>query len=164
MVSIVLLASASSSLAGLHAQCSLEWVFGISCQNVSTALVSQIKKWNGEEGCASGGEKCLYDLVSHSEDKPGSYVIKATHKTPKRHFVDDLTFTLTSQGQGSPIQCAVEGFSTSEVFYAFLDFGTNYCNMRNLAEGSGLTKARLFGEKVDPDKCTQVKSANCEKY
>lgn len=36
--------------------------FGISCQNVSDRLVAQIKKWNGPDGCANGGEKCLYTV------------------------------------------------------------------------------------------------------
>ena len=34
--------------------------FGESCSAVQDAMVSQIKKWNGPDGCKNGGEKCLY--------------------------------------------------------------------------------------------------------
>jgi len=29
----------------------------------------------------------------------------------------------------------VQGYSTSETWYAFLDYGTNYCNLHNLITG-----------------------------
>lgn len=34
--------------------------FGESCDAVSDAIVSQIKKWSGTTGCDNGGEKCRY--------------------------------------------------------------------------------------------------------
>jgi len=34
----------------------------------------------------------------------------------------------------------VQGYSTSETWYAFLDYGTNYCNLHNLITGAGLDK------------------------
>ena len=59
----------------------------------------------------------------------------------------------------------LQGYSTSEVFYAILDRGTNYCNLHNLVVGSGLN-ATMYGFKEDTDnsKCTQYTSANCDKY
>lgn len=30
---------------------------------------------------------------------------------------------------------SLQGYSTSETWYAVLDYGTNYCNLRNLIEG-----------------------------
>ena len=30
---------------------------------------------------------------------------------------------------------SLQGYSTSETWYAVLDYSTNYCNMRNLLEG-----------------------------
>jgi hypothetical protein len=38
-----------------------------------------------------GGEKCLYTLKDSSQN-----MIKATHETPVKHYVDDLTFTVTT--------------------------------------------------------------------
>ena len=43
---------------------------------------------------------------------------------------------------------------------AVLDDGTNYCNLHNLVEASGLS----FSEDVDTSDCTQYSSANCAKY
>ncbi|XP_065896508.1 beta-galactosidase-1-like protein 2 isoform X3 [Dysidea avara] len=56
-------------------------------------------------------------------------------------------------------------FSTSEIWYAYLDYGTNYCNLRNLADGAGITTATYgFTEHTSDDVCTQYSSHNCEKY
>lgn len=38
--------------------------------------------------------------------------------------------------------------------------GTNYCNLHNLAEKTGLT----FNEDIDTSDCTQYQTANCNKY
>jgi len=37
---------------------------GGSCANVNKALVAQIKKWEKADNCQSGGEKCLYVVMS----------------------------------------------------------------------------------------------------
>jgi hypothetical protein len=34
-----------------------------------------------------------------------------------------------------------QAYSTSSLWYAILDFGTNYCNLRNLLDGAGLADA-----------------------
>ena len=34
-----------------------------------------------------------------------------------------------------------QAFSTSSIWYAILDFGTNYCNLRNLLDGTGLSNS-----------------------
>lgn len=47
--------------------------FGESCSMVETALVNQIKTWNGPDGCNNnGGEKCLYAVSSFS----GKYILQ----------------------------------------------------------------------------------------
>lgn len=59
----------------------------------------------------------------------------------------------------------VQGFSTSETWYAYLDYGTNYCNLRNLADGAGLTVSKYgFKEETSDSVCTQYSSHNCAKY
>ena len=45
---------------------------------------------------------------------------------------------------------------------SLLDFGTNYCNLFNLMDGSGLTKDEAYSEETDDGICTQHSSANCE--
>ncbi|CAH1257300.1 Hypp1812 [Branchiostoma lanceolatum] len=57
-----------------------------------------------------------------------------------------------------------QAHSTSETWYAYLDYSTNYCNLRNLAEGAGLTESPNFTEVTSDSICTQYSSRNCTKY
>ncbi|XP_069772733.1 uncharacterized protein [Narcine bancroftii] len=141
----------------LHAQCKVEWTFGIPCYNVYLELASQIKEWKTADNCANGGEKCLYTLKSANE-----HYIVAQHTTPVHKYVDDLTFKLTSSLDKS--FCFVSGFSISELWYAVFDYGTNYCNLHNLIEGSALDKVSGYSESTNNFKCTQFSSANCSIY
>ncbi|XP_071479354.1 uncharacterized protein [Diadema antillarum] len=139
----------------LHASCKIDWTFDVNCSVVGETLVKQMKIWETEANCQNGGEKCLY-AVTYQNDT----YINGTHMTPVKHYVDDISFQLTSKKSG----CAVFGFSTSETWYAYLDYGTNYCNLHNLITGSGLDKAPGYSEKTDDSICTQYTSADCEKY
>ncbi|XP_051872545.1 uncharacterized protein LOC127570767 isoform X1 [Pristis pectinata] len=156
---VPLLLAACPCVAGgpLHAQCRVEWTFGIPCNNVYLELVSQIKEWKTADNCANGGEKCLYTLKSANE-----HYIVAKHTTPVHKYVDNLTFKLTSSL--SKRSCYVSGFSVSELWYSVLDHGTNYCNLHNLIEGSGLDKVSGYSESTNNFKCTQYSSANCTIY
>lgn len=141
----------------LHASCKIDWTFGVSCDTVKSKLKSQISAWTTADNCKNGGEKCLYKFVSESGNE-----LRATHETPVKHYKDDLTFTfgpLSSAGS-----CNVHGFSTSETWYAVLDYGTNYCNLHNLITGSGLDKVTGYTEKTSNSVCTQYSSANCTIY
>ncbi|XP_069108135.1 uncharacterized protein [Argopecten irradians] len=159
----LLLSLAGGSLAFLfggpaHASCKAQWMIGMACSQVESALLNQIQAWSGPENCKSGpiNEKCLYVLKSNSGG-----VMKLTHETPLKHYIDDVTFTLTSQGDAS---CHIDGFSTAETWYAVLDYSTNYCNMFNLLQGAGLTTATGYTETASDDTCTQRSSANCTRY
>ncbi|XP_068670698.1 uncharacterized protein [Montipora capricornis] len=139
----------------LHASCKIYWTWALDCSEVNNLIVMQIKKWSTDT-CKDGGEKCLYMLKEVSDDQ-----IKATHETPKHHYFDDLTFTFKTNGSEL---CSVEGYSTSEIWYAVLDFGTNYCNLHNLITGAGLDKAAKYTEETSDKICTQYSSHNCDKY
>uniref|UniRef100_V9L069 Uncharacterized protein n=1 Tax=Callorhinchus milii TaxID=7868 RepID=V9L069_CALMI len=154
----LLLALLTRATAGpLHAQCSVKWTFGVSCANVYEELVTQIKKWKTAENCAHGGEKCLYTLKSANV-----HYIVAEHTSPMHKYVDNITFRLVSSlGRDS---CYVSGFSVSEKWYAVFDYGTNYCNLHNLIEGSGLDKVPNYSELTNNFQCTQYSSANCTIY
>ncbi|WAQ94717.1 hypothetical protein MAR_007188 [Mya arenaria] len=84
--------------------------------------------------------------------------IKGTHETPVKHYKDDISFKLTKAGTGC------NGFSTSETWYAVLDYGTNYCNLENLITGAGLNATANYKETTSDDVCTQYSSHDCEKY
>ncbi|XP_071102778.1 uncharacterized protein [Haliotis cracherodii] len=152
---ICLVVATEGFLGPIHASCKVNWTFSLPCMNVSRAIVKQIGTWEGDAGCANGGEKCFYKLVSSTATQ-----VKATHETPEKHYVDDLTFTFS---QATNV-CNVNGYSTSETWYAVLDYGTNYCNLHNLIVGAGLDKSQGYKETASDSTCTQFSSANCEKY
>ena len=85
----------------LHASCKVAWVWPNSdCGKIKYAIVDQINKWTTEDNCKNGGEKCLYTLKAQT-----ATVINATHMTPVKHYVDDLTFTFTQNNKDC--NCAV---------------------------------------------------------
>ncbi|XP_039266163.2 uncharacterized protein LOC120341669 [Styela clava] len=180
----------SCSAYPFHAQCKLQWSWaGTNCSGIHGALKRQANKWSSSDNCIQGGEKCLYKVVS---DEGGQ--LKLTHSTPVKEYVDSITFTFCSSGiedcanslgatndadrpkrsvtviekirfiPTAENSCTVSGYSKSNVWYAFLDYGTNYCNMRNLAEGAGLVSLPNFKEETDDSICTMYSSADCEKY
>uniref|UniRef100_A0A8D3D7F3 Uncharacterized protein n=1 Tax=Scophthalmus maximus TaxID=52904 RepID=A0A8D3D7F3_SCOMX len=93
LLAVLLVAGASElCCAGpLHAQCKVEWYFGIPCQVVSEALASQIKRWSSAAGCTTGGQRCLYKLQSATV-----HFIAAKHTTHFERKVDDINFRLAS--------------------------------------------------------------------
>ncbi|OWF35757.1 uncharacterized protein LOC110442550 [Mizuhopecten yessoensis] len=156
-----ILAASCTTLVGypLHASCKTALTFGVSCDTVRTKLVSQINLWKSRDLCKINtpelNEKCLYAMVSSDAS-----VLKATHETPLHPYIDDISFAFTTKGSG----CGVEGYSRSRTWYAYLDSGTNYCNMNNLVTGSGLNTSVGYAETTSDDICTQYSSANCTRY
>lgn len=142
----------------LHASCKLTWNFpSTSCADVSSALLSAATDMGKQDGwqakCGTSSEKCGYELKLNGANK-----VSGTHTTPVKAYVDDLTFTLVQGADGK--SCTVEGYSTSEVFYAVLDYSTNYCNLSNLGTHTGLNYAEQTSDSI----CTQYSSRNCDKY
>ncbi|KAG8443212.1 hypothetical protein GDO86_011859 [Hymenochirus boettgeri] len=154
----LLLIFPTSIVAGpLHAQCRLEWNFGITCFNIYTTLVNQIKQWTTVDSCKQGGERCLYELQSANP-----HYIVAKHTTMTYKYVDDLSFKLKSyDGMKS---CHVTAFSVSEPWHIVQDNGINYCNLHNLVDGSGLTTVPGYTESTNDFQCTQYSTANCTVY
>merc|ERR1711910_152416 len=140
MLVLALLISVSSlieaSILGypLHASCELTWTFTEPCDSVKTKIEDQITAWDTEvcpmtsPGCSKlpCGQRCLYKLT-------GS---EATSEA----------------GTG----CSVEATSRADKVLAWLDYGTNYCNLRNLIDGAGLSETSGFMEETSNSVCTQV--------
>merc|ERR1712098_548381 len=103
----------------LHAECSVKWTLSEGCESAQQKIIDQMNAWDNEDcGTQPGdtqpnGQKCLYKHTGTN-----GLVTTGTHTTPIHRIVDDL--------------------SISETLSVF-DFGTNYCNLFNLMEGSGLT-------------------------
>ncbi|CAL1526736.1 unnamed protein product [Lymnaea stagnalis] len=138
----------------IHASCNVDWNFGLTCPDTSNKIINQIDLWKGED-CGTG-EKCRYTFISFD-----NVTLKATHTTPVKKYVDDLTFVFKPNGN---TECTVNGLSYSETWYAILDYGTNYCNLHNLITGSGLNQTTNYREDTNNGRCTQYSSADCDKY
>mmetsp|Transcript_60595 Transcript_60595/g.146421 ORF Transcript_60595/g.146421 Transcript_60595/m.146421 type:complete len:158 (-) Transcript_60595:65-538(-) len=135
----------------IHASCRLQWTFsGTSCADAVQGIGNAITKMTGLDNCGTS-EKCGYIPGTQN-----ATAITAKHETPVKHYKDDISIEFTANGA----DCTAQGYSTSETWYAVLDFGTNYCNLHNLALASGLQ----FSERVSDSTCTQYSSANCDKY
>jgi len=148
-----------------HASCVVTWTIPTSCSQFKTRVINQMNAWKGEELCPGTsedcpslpcGQKCLYNFTSYADQ-----TISGTHQTPKHRFTDDLTFLLSDIDSSG---CSVEATSNSRTWYAVLDFGTNYCNLRNLVDGAGISSLASFTEETDDSVCTQYSSRNCERF
>ncbi|KAG9333748.1 hypothetical protein JZ751_010299 [Albula glossodonta] len=146
-----------TSAGPIHAQCKVDWELGVSCRDVFVALVQQIKKWRSLAGCTNGGQKCLYQLTGANR-----YYISAKHTSPVTGFVDHLRFNLVPYALFT--QCHVAALSVSEAWYTLIDHSTNYCNLYNLMEGSGLTEVEGYKEMTNDWICNQRSTANCTEY
>lgn len=51
--------------------------------------------------------------------------------------------------------------SGSRAWYVMFDYGTNYCNLRNLVDGAGLVNDQRFMELTNDAVCTQRGTATC---
>lgn len=158
------LASGSVLTYPLHASCKLDWTFSESCSDVFTKIVDQINTWDVEICPVTAaecdklpcGQLCLYKLTGSTEPEE----ITGTHATPVSKYVDSLSFSLSDNGSG----CDVHAESRADTAFAWLDFGTNYCNLRNLIDGAGLSDSDGFSEETSDSVCTQYTSADCTRY
>ena len=61
------------------------------------------------------------------------------------------------------LQTFIQAFSQSETL-SLLDYGTNYCNLFNLMDGSGLVQDSAYTEDTNDFICTQHSTADCDIY
>merc|ERR1719410_1765208 len=143
----------------LHAECSVKWTVSLDCEGTQQKIVDQMNLWDNEDcGTKPGdtsphGQKCLYKHTGND-----GLTTTGTHPTPIARYVDDLTFTFVP-GDG----CLVDAYSRSETL-SLLDYGTNYCNLFNLMDGSGLVNDPSFYEETNDRICTQWSTADCDIY
>jgi len=150
-----------------HASCKIDWIVPGSCENIRTQLVSQMNQWEGDSNCGQisddcpslpCGQNCLYEFIETQADG----TLKGRHLTPVKRYVDSLTFKFEDQSNAS--SCKIDAYSRSDLWYAILDFGTNYCNLRNLLDGTGLSGTDGFMEETSDSVCTQYTSRDCSRY
>merc|ERR1712223_292379 len=143
-----------------HAECSVVWTVSEECESVQTKIEDQMFEWYSEENCGEivdnqpNGQKCLY-----RHNCTEGMVTTGTHTTPIQRYIDDMTFTFTQEAD----YCNIDGYSRSRTT-SVGDFGTNYCNLYNLMDGSGLTQDAAFTEETSTAICVQWSTADCEIY
>lgn len=138
-----------------HASCRVDWVFGKSCSTVKSTLISQIKKWSHND--CSLKQQCNYEYLGEDGN-----AIRGFHVTPWISFVDRFNFTFTD---GDDALCHVQAISESAASYAIIDFGVNYCNLRNLVIGSKLDEDdSYYKENSTNSVCTMYSIAHCNLY
>jgi len=177
VASFLIVRSASGSL--LHAECEVQWQVPIPCSQVKDGLVGMMNEWAGDSNCGQPsdtcqsmpcGQKCLYE---YKADQSTDSKIYGVHLTPVKRYSDSFNYEFTALDGG----CAVKGYSTSDTWYAVLDQGTNFCNIRNLLDGafdtgkwqhpdnvSSLDNWEGFSESTSNSKCTQYDSRDCSRY
>jgi len=149
-----------------HASCKIKWVVPTTCETVRNQLINQMNQWQGDSNCGQVddcpsmpcGQNCLYEFLETQEDG----TVKGRHLTPVKRYSDSLTFQFVEQSGAN--SCKVDAFSTSDTWYAILDSGTNYCNLRNLLDGTGLSGSDGFQEETSDSVCTQYSSRDCTRY
>ena len=98
LIALTMAIALKSSQAGpIHASCNLDWSWpSTDCVTIQNKILAQIDLWTTDSNCPNGaGEKCLYKTKSKTDTQ-----ILATHTTPKKGYVDDLTFTFKPNGNG----------------------------------------------------------------
>uniref|UniRef100_A0A7N6AE86 Uncharacterized protein n=1 Tax=Anabas testudineus TaxID=64144 RepID=A0A7N6AE86_ANATE len=97
-------------------------------------------------------------LISFQLGPVTSSLIQAKHTSAVGQS-ESVNFTLraTFTGHG----CHVEGSSVSASWYSLFDNGTNYCNLYNIIQGSGLSKAPGFTEFTNEWLCLGYKRSMC---
>ncbi|XP_050726604.1 uncharacterized protein LOC127003711 [Eriocheir sinensis] len=136
-----------------HASCHVDWIFGKECYIVKDRLIQQMKLWSSDQ--CSAKQHCNYKYVEGN-------TIQGNHTTPVMSYVDKLNFTLTDASDGT---CLVKAYSESTASYAVIDFGVNYCNLRNLVVGSKLDENDpKYQENSTNSQCTMYSIAHCNIY
>lgn len=148
----------------LHASCQIGWEFERDCNDIKSGLINQMNAWRGDSTCGTVsescpdlpcGQNCLYEYINEEGNK-----IFGAHLTPVKRYRDSFNFEFNQEGA----VCKVNGFSSSDLWYAVLDYGTNYCNLRNLVDGAGLSNYQGFKETTSGSVCTQYSSRDCTRF
>ena len=153
------------------AQCRITWSVPGACSGIRDNIRNQMIAWQENDLKAKAcpgtnstwcpklpcGQKCRY--VFEKIDKDGT--IFGYHLTPKYAYRDNINFKFQDMSDKS---CRIVGFSKSTISYAYFDFGTNYCNLRNLMDGASLSEKKGFKETTSTSICTQYDQINCDRF
>ncbi|XP_015586362.2 uncharacterized protein LOC107263550 [Cephus cinctus] len=140
----------------MHASCTVKWKFSAPCNCIMQRFRAQILKWSTCNDFGPRGSRCLYYLQNPEPNEDG--VIRATHVTPNLKLTDKIKIVFEDAPQKT---CVATGESRSSDWFVVFDYGSNYCNLRNLIIGAGFDKDLGFMELTSSVICTQLNIATC---
>ncbi|XP_076180418.1 uncharacterized protein LOC143153286 [Ptiloglossa arizonensis] len=140
----------------LHASCVVKWRFGDPCTDTMQKIRWQILDWSSCANCGLRGSKCLYTLKELRPDE--SNVIRAMHLASNMRVVETIKIAFEEVNK----TCVATGESVSNEWFRIFDYGTNYCNLRNLITGIGFDENSRFLELTTNAVCTQYSMAVCD--
>ncbi|XP_033321706.2 uncharacterized protein LOC117217917 [Megalopta genalis] len=139
----------------LHASCTVKWKFKDPCTYVMQKFRCQILNWSSNVNCGPRAGKCLYKLSEPKSDE--SNIIRATHTGLDMRTMETMKITFENMNRS----CLATGESVSNDWFRVFDYGTNYCNLRNLVTGIGFEKSPRFFELTTNAICTQYNTETC---
>ncbi|TNN67479.1 hypothetical protein EYF80_022285 [Liparis tanakae] len=125
-----------------QAYCKIVWLLGVPCDQVNMAIVTQVKA-----------------MGSYKLGPVTAALIQANH-TSSVGQIESVNFTMMATAMS--MGCHVEGLSVSAFWFSLLDNGTNYCNLHNVIQGSGLSKAPGFTEYTNEWLCLGLGLSACK--
>jgi hypothetical protein len=138
-----------SSPASMHAGCEVTITFDNTCDAVYNEMMSRVNdQYNNWHDPHNNGTY----IITESSSKE----ISLDRKTGDGSgYTDKVLYTLTPSSTNG---CDVTGCSESQVF-SIGDYGTNYCNVRNLYAAPFVSTTLTYTESVL--KCTQSTPSAC---
>eukprot|EP00392_Amoebophrya_sp_AT5.2_P006362 g6374.t1 len=142
-----------------HASCAATFEMNADCDLVKDEVLARVEGKNGWEDPHNHGK---YSVLHDDPKKKILSLQRDTNSTPKYTDLMLLTFISTAEDT----TCSVSACSESQIT-SYLDFSTNYCNLRNLLCGSKTSgcktakHAELEIVKQDLDDCAQSDAMKC---
>eukprot|EP01060_Flectonema_neradi_P017376 TRINITY_DN24272_c0_g1_i1.p1 TRINITY_DN24272_c0_g1~~TRINITY_DN24272_c0_g1_i1.p1 ORF type:complete len:330 (+),score=56.54 TRINITY_DN24272_c0_g1_i1:53-1042(+) len=136
VIAMIMAASAAASYkcpgsaAFLYASCEVKSTVSGSCEQAGVEITARMLGLNGWTDPHNNG---FYQLTSNtSTEISGQRTTGGAPHTPGKHYTDKFILSLSPVDEST---CLISSCSESQST-SFLDFSTNYCNIRNLYCGS----------------------------
>jgi hypothetical protein len=128
------------------------------CNAIINATIS-MHNWD-----CNGSERCGYNVTSVEQNDADECVLKITHETPTKHYVDNISFDISSTASDV---CSGTANSKSTPL-SIKDYGTNYCNIYNILRVAAQLGVAYTDFDTSKELCTDYvegqMAATCDKY
>jgi hypothetical protein len=125
----------------MHAKAEVTVDFAVPCANVATEIMARVSGEGGWTDPHNGGSYSCIGSCPTSGTSPFT-LQRVTGRTDRGGpYTDKMDFHFTSVASGHTSGCQMTACSESQS-NSYLDFSTNYCNLRNLYCGPSDKYAR----------------------